>query len=108
MSYRPKERSTRRAMNLDSLSDATGEFEKLSSADDSGQHVSYGHVLRTQARFMNEVLGMFRAYDEELREMSNNLATMRAQVTILMWLAGTSMVGVVSLLMKLAFGARAA
>lgn len=100
--YRPKERSTRRAMNFDTLDDATGQFEKMSQADDSGEHPSYGHVLRTQATFMKEVLGMFRAYDEELREVSNALAGMEAKVTILMWLAGASLVGTFGLLLKLA------
>jgi len=103
MAYRPKHGSTRAAMSFEALNEATGEFQRLTSKEDTGEHVSYGDIMKAQSVFMREVMGLFRAYDEELREMSGQLSEVRTKVGILMWLAGTSLVGVVSLLMKLAF-----
>lgn len=103
MAYKPKHHSTRAAMDYDRLMEATGEFERLTTKEDTGEHVSYSEILKAQASFMREVMGLFRAYDEELRDVDNKLTEVRTKVGILMWLASISLVGVVSLLIKLAF-----
>lgn len=99
--YKPKLRSTRTAINFDSLSDATGEFERLSQTDDTGNQ-NYGRVLRTQTTFMQEVLGIFRAYDEERREDAMRMAALETKVNITAGIAGAVSLLLLGVLVKLA------
>ena len=73
------------------------------TVDDSGVHRQLDRILRQQADFSKQTLGIFQAYDQEMRERDEKLARLWDRVQLLLWVDGVTFVVVVGVLAKMAF-----